>query len=426
MLFYIMKMSEIYNEYLDSNGVSTDTRKIEANQIFFALSGENFNGNKFALQAIEKGARWAIIDDENYQNSQTILVDNVLQTLQELANYHRKQLSIPVIGLTGTNGKTSTKELLHAALAQKFNVAATKGNLNNHIGVPLTLLEINDSHEIAIVEMGANGPDDIKELCNIALPSHGFITNIGKAHLEGFGSENGVLHAKKQLYDFLSQSEGTIFYNQDDTTLTNILPKNTTNIPYGKSLPPMSSEVISCDPFLKFSLANQEVQSQLTGEYNFYNFLTAATSARHFGVGNEQLKTAFEAYRPSNSRSQIEKGKNTLIIDAYNANPSSMKLAIENIAKMSGQRFVILGDMKELGEYSAFEHQNICDQLNELGIDEGILIGEAFSKCSTALHQVISTDKGIEELKNLALKGKTILIKGSRSIALERTLPYLR
>lgn len=421
-----MEISDLYRKYKDSSGVSTDTRKIEPNQIFFALSGDNFNGNKFALQAIEKGAKWAVIDDENYQNNQTILVENVLQTLQELANFHRKQLAIPVIGLTGSNGKTSTKELLHIALAQKYSVAATKGNLNNHIGVPLTLLEINDSHEIAIIEMGANGPNDIKELSEIAEPTHGFITNIGKAHLEGFGGENGVLHAKKQLYDYLSESEGTLFFNKDDQTLVNILPNNTDNIAYGKLLSPMNSDILSCDPFLKFSLYGQEVQSKLTGAYNFYNFLTAACVAEHFEVDEVQLKTAFESYTPSNSRSQIEKGKNLLIIDAYNANPSSMKLAIENIGKMSGERFVILGDMKELGEYSESEHQNICDQLNEFGITNGLLIGEEFGKCNSTLSKFSSTDEGIMALKELSLKGKTILIKGSRSIALERTLPFLR
>lgn len=426
MLFYSMKIEELYRLYLDSTGVNTDTRTIQKGQLFFALSGENFNGNQFAQQAIEKGAKMAIIDDENFQNPHTLYVENTLESLQELAAFHRDQLQIPIIGLTGSNGKTTSKELLHTALIQKYNVTATKGNLNNHIGVPLTLLRVKNDDDIAIIEMGANGPDDIKELCEIAKPTHGFITNIGKAHLEGFGGQAGVLSAKKQLYDYLSSSKGIIFYNQDDPLLNSILPSNTTNIAYGKEEPQLNASIIDCNPYLTFSLNGTHIKSQLTGVYNFYNFLTASSVAHYFKVDNSQLKDAFESYVPSNARSQIEKGKNTLIIDAYNANPSSMKLAIENLSGMSGKRFVILGDMRELGKYASEEHQNICDQLSNSGLNEGILVGEEFMKCNSPLNRASNTEDAIKLLQDYNLSEQTILIKGSRGIALEKVLPSLR
>ena len=423
-----MKMSaiELYNLFLQSTGVSTDTRTVCEGNLFFCLKGENFDGNKFAKDALEKGASFVVVDDKDYQlNEQCILVDNALKTLQELAHFHRQKLHIPIIGITGTNGKTTTKELLYAVLSKKYKVSATQGNLNNHIGVPLTLLAVNSADtQIAIVEMGANHIGEIAELCQISQPDYGIITNIGKAHLEGFISIDGVIQTKRALYHAVKEKNGTIFINADDELLMS-LSENINRISYGEN-GDYKGKMVSKNVFLTFKLSDYsvEIQTQLAGNYNFANALAAAAVGLHFGISIENVKSALETYKPDNNRSQlIQKGNKTIIIDAYNANPSSMQAAIENLLKISSpHKVVLLGDMFELGNDSLVEHQKIVDTIRNSAIEQVYLLGENFSK-TDADNSWKYTD--VDALKN-ALKqlpdNSVLLIKGSRSMKMERFL----
>lgn len=424
-------MEALYQLFLASSGICTDTRKIESDAIFVCIKGENFDGNTFADQALEQGAMHVIVDNEAYYStpSKMTLVDNSVSWLQELANHHRKQFSIPVIGITGSNGKTSTKELIHAVLSKKYNVLATIGNLNNHLGVPFTLLRMKPEHEIAIIEMGANRFKDIEELCAIAEPTHGIITNIGKAHLEGFGGFEGVLKTKRELYESVEQSNGMIIYNADDEILTNALPKNTRTFSYGTEKSEILGELVGLSPFVEMKWTNRDytapiLKTQMIGKYNFYNYLAAISFGILFDVPTADVSDAVEEYTPTNNRSQVKKtDKNTLIMDCYNANPTSMKSALESFAVNNHpDKVFIIGDMKELGTEEEKEHQAIIDLVEELNLT-GYTVGEAFKKTdSDSVQQKFSTTEELNTfLEEENLSGKLILLKGSRSIGLEKT-----
>lgn len=415
-----MSISEIYSLFKNSTGVTTDTRKIENNQLYFALKGENFNGNLFAEEALNKGACYAIVDEEKYATSaRTVLVEDVLLCLQQLASYHRAQLGIPIIALTGSNGKTTTKELINAVLAKKFNTLATSGNLNNHIGVPLTLLSMDSSTEIGIVEMGANHQKEIELLANIAQPDYGYITNFGKAHLEGFGGYEGVIKGKSELYTYLKNSNGTAFINTED-------PIQTEKTKSQKTLPLVTNITLDTSgAFIGVQHENSYIQTNLIGSYNFYNTVAAISIGLHFNVSTAAIKEALEGYSPTNNRSQIiEKENSKIILDAYNANPSSMKVALENFDQIEApHKTLILGDMFELGEASAEEHQSIANLAQTLGFDEIHLIGAHFSK-TKASKAVLHTT--FEAFKNdFQSKPSTYLIKGSRGMALERAVTLI-
>jgi len=423
-------MKDLYQAYLDSSVVCTDSRKITEGCIFFALKGDNFNGNTYASAAIKAGARFAVIDEEEFQQSDhTILVDDVLESLQNLARHHRKKLSIPIIGLTGSNGKTTTKELIAAALKTKYNVFATDGNLNNHIGVPLSLLSISDQHEIAIIEMGANHQKEIEFLSNIAQPSHGLITNIGRAHLEGFGSVEGIIKGKKELYDFLAKSNGTLFLNQSDPLLVSIAPALNTRY-YGDNT--MVSGIITSDFSLLELLVNVngtevQVKSNLVGGYNLTNILAAFAIATEFGISPIEIKNGLENYTPTNNRSQfVATDSNQVIMDAYNANPSSVEAALTNFSKREeANKLVILGDMRELGEDSAAEHQNIVSLIKSLDL-EAYLVGEEFSSVDQSDFKTFPNAASLTSFLNTSpLSDYTILVKGSRGIQLETILEVL-
>ncbi len=417
----------LYPIFLKYPLVSTDTRNIKEKSIFFALKGENFNGNSYAKEALEKGAIYAVIDEAKYkENDKFILVDDVLETLQNLARYHRKKLALPIISLTGSNGKTTTKELINAVLSQKYNTKATKGNLNNHIGVPLTLLSFTKETEVGIVELGANHPKEIAFLCTIAKPNYGLITNFGKAHLEGFGSLDGVVNAKSELYDFLKMSKGTAFVNGTDTKQ---LEKSSDlkRITFLSKESDYPIKFLEASPFVKCEFCNTLVQSKLIGLYNFNNIAAAIAVGNYFNVSNKNIKIGIEAYQPKNNRSQIiTKNNNQIILDAYNANPSSMKGALENFIQLSNSfKVVFLGDMFELGNFSEVEHQKIVDLVAESDLDEVVLLGENFFKTVTnsAKISLYKTFTDFKENYDIAkIKNAMILIKGSRGMALERIL----
>ena len=365
-----MKIIELYTLFKLYPKIITDSRCVENNSIFFALKGENFDGNKFAIKALESGAKYAVIDNAKFKlNDNFILVDNVLKCLQQLASFHREQFVIPLIGITGTNGKTTTKELIHTVLKRKFKTHATKGNFNNHIGVPLTLLEMPLNTEIAIIEMGANHQGEIKELCEIAKPNYGLITNIGKAHLEGFGGFEGVVKAKNELYNFI-RNYGRAFLNSDNKLLSE-LAENLNSIKYGtKQDSDCFAEILEINPYVKLRWNNIDIQSNLIGKYNFENILAAICIGNFFNVAHSNIKSAVENYIPQNNRSQIVQTKtNKILLDAYNANPTSMSLAIESFELLKSKtKVVILGDMLELGDESIFEHKEI----NPSGVNDPI------------------------------------------------------
>ncbi len=431
-----MLIEELYTLFLKRPIVSTDTRNLPKDCIFFALKGDRFNGNKYAEDALQKGAAYAVIDEVEYQkNDRFILVKDVLTCLQQLANYHRQQFHIPVLAITGSNGKTTTKELISSVLATHYPTHYTKGNFNNHIGVPLTLLQLNQQHEVAIIEMGANHVGEIKALCEIAQPTHGIITNIGKAHLEGFGSLEGVKKAKSELYRYLELNNGMAFVNLDEAYLSDlvkgvnkILWTTQTEMP---SLDHPEHEVILRDAFPKVSLAFLsrtgelvEVQTQLTGHYNFNNLMMAIAVGKYFKVPAQKIKNALENYVSTNNRSQlVQKGTNTYILDAYNANPSSMRKALENFSAIpASKRVAILGDMLELGDYSADEHQAIIDLATAQGYQHLILVGSEFQKTR---HQNIHFEdvKALKKWMTInSFKDTHFLIKGSRGIQLEKIL----
>lgn len=427
----------IYSLFQKHPKVITDSRKIEKGCLFFALKGDRFNGNEYAQEAIQKGASYAIIDEEKYKNSdETILVDDVLSTLQQLATFHRRRMVIPIIGITGSNGKTTTKELISVVLNSQYNCHYTKGNLNNHIGVPLTLLELQSEHEVAIIEMGANHVGEIDSLCKIAEPTHGIITNIGKAHLEGFGGIEGVKKGKSELYKFIHWQNGVAFVNMDEPFLSELSEGISKRVFYKKAEHPNPLEapyetiLFQKPSFVKVGFLdnNQElisVQSQLIGRYNFNNIMTAVSIGRYFRVRPKRIKEAIENYIPSNNRSQlIKKATNTFILDAYNANPTSMKNALVNLGKIDSNRKVaILGDMLELGKFSDEEHLKIAQQAINLKLDQVILVGKEFLKVKI---EGIQHFENVNDLKECFtekdFQETHFLIKGSRGIKLEEFL----
>jgi UDP-N-acetylmuramoyl-tripeptide--D-alanyl-D-alanine ligase len=415
-----MTIKEIYNLYSEYYLVNTDTRNIRKNSIFFALKGENFNGNKYAEEAIKKGASYAIVDEEEYKTTESvILVDNVLQCLQELAAYHREILNVPILALTGSNGKTTTKELINAVLSRKFNTVATQGNLNNHIGVPLTLLSMTDETEFGIVEMGANHLNEISFLSNIAKPNFGYITNFGKAHLEGFGNIEGVIKGKSELYDYLKSTHGKVFVNQHDEIQLK-QSEGIHTVPFEETI-----AFIDANPSVKISFKNLEIESQLIGSYNFNNIAAAITIGNYFDIDSTTVKTALENYISTNNRSQvIQKNDVRIIMDAYNANPSSMQAALENFKNLeASSKIAILGDMFELGETAVDEHQKIAEFAEELNLKLVFLIGELFSKTTTNVAiKFIDFDTFKNNYNSTEFSNSTLLIKGSRGMKLERIL----
>ncbi|MDB5025161.1 MAG: murF [Mucilaginibacter sp.] len=442
---------QLYRLYQKHPHISTDTRKIAPGSIFFALRGDKFDANTFAQQAIAAGAAYTVIDNPAYSlGEQYILVNDVLSTLQDLARYHRRQLNIPVIGLTGTNGKTTTKELINAVLSQHFNTYATQGNLNNHIGVPLTVLSIDDTHQAAVIEMGANHQKEIELLCSISQPTHGLITNVGKAHLEGFGGIEGVKKGKGELYDYYltprppeGGARGVVFVNSDDQVLMEMQQaRGLKNIVlYGNNNPAnlISGQLIENSPYLTLQWTNNttgesyQVQSQLTGAYNLDNILAAICIGVYFKLSVKQINAGIAGYQPKNNRSQItQTAANTLICDYYNANPSSMFAAIENLGRIKADyKVLVLGDMFEMGQQSAAEHEAVIKKALETAVDERIFIGGEFYNAEKSIgHGPWSMDKKIifypaveEAMAGLTanpIKNATVLIKGSRGMALER------
>lgn len=415
----------------------TDTRKIIAGSIFFALKGENFNGNKFATQAIEQGCALAVVDEPvDTPTDRIVRLENVLKTLQELANHHRNQFNIPVIGLTGSNGKTTTKELMACVLSKKFKVHATRGNLNNHIGVPLTLLSMPTSTQIALVEMGANNPNDIKELCEIANPNYGLITNIGRAHLEGFGSLEGVARAKVQLFDYIRKTRGTVFLNADDARLA-ALAEEIEAVSYAQNAKAdVAGSLLSKGLHISFTWKSRDFQSadihtHLTGAYNLSNLLAAACVGQHFAVDAEQIATALSEYTPDNNRSQLQKTEhNTLILDAYNANPTSMGLALEDFmnADSPQEKWAILGDMLEGGADSLKEHVAILKRAQQAGLKSlfvGSIFQQAAEQASVSAHVFKDVEAAASYIQKENPQDKLILLKGSRGIGLEKLVPLL-
>jgi len=427
-----MEIATIYNYFLQSTGIATDTRKIYANNMYVALKGDNFNGNKFALSALENGAKFAIIDEIAYQlDERFILVENALETLQKLANYHRNQLKITIIGLTGSNGKTTTKELILAVLTQKYNTKATVGNLNNHIGVPLTLLSFDKTTEIGIVEMGANHQKEIEMLCGICQPDFGYITNFGKAHLEGFGGTEGVIKGKSELYDYLHSNQKIAFVNTNDA-IQNEKTKNINSITFGLNTPKnfVSITKIETNPMVKIEFDNIVIQSHLIGLYNANNINAAITIGKHFGVSNKKIKFGLENYIPNNNRSQlIEKNSNKIILDAYNANPSSMNAALTNFFQLNEKNKVaILGDMYELGIESSEEHKKLIEFCFHQENSIFYFIGKDFFRHKNS-NSNMNFYETFESFKVAFTDKKTenslLLIKGSRGMSLERTLEIL-
>lgn len=427
-----MKIEEIHQLFLKAKSVSTDTRTLEKGTLFFALKGENFNANEFAHKALGLGASYCVIDEKQEPNNERfILVDNVLETLQNLAYYHRKFLNIPIVALTGSNGKTTTKELLNAVLSQHFNTHATQGNFNNHIGVPLTLLQMNKSTDIGIVEMGANHMGEIAALCVIAAPNYGYITNFGKAHLEGFGSVEGVVKAKSELYDYLKHNNGTIFLNADDEKQVKQVGNYQKRITFSeRNHADFTIELQKETPFLKVKENNTLIQTQLLGRYNFSNVAAAISFGLYFKLSLDSIKKGIEAYIPKNNRSQIIKqNSNVIILDAYNANPSSVEAALKNFTAMKAdQKIVILGDMFELGQHSFEEHQSVIALAERLDFSKLYLVGNHFFEHhpnhSKALFFKNLTDIQ-KHLKDHPIQHSMVLVKGSRGMILEQLLNIL-
>ena len=443
-----MTITELYSLFLKHPAVTTDSRNCLPGSLFFALRGNNFDGNSFAAQALRSGCAYAIVDDASFvRDEQTVLVDNVLSVLQQLARIHRKSFKIPVIGITGTNGKTTTKELTTAILSQKYKVLSTQGNLNNHIGVPLTLLRLSDEHEIAVIEMGANHPGEIGELAKIACPDYGLITNVGYAHLEGFVSLAGVIKAKGALYDYLRETDGTVFIHQENDHLTAIAG-GLKQISYGilnpdariaKQAALIGGCITGRHPFLSLEWqhnisenqnnhdAIHTVNTQLVGDYNLLNVLAAITIGVYFVVPPPRINEAIASYEPTNNRSQLKKTtQNELIIDTYNANPSSIQVALENFATMPCKpKAVILGDMLELGAKSPELHMAVIKQVNSCNFDKVLLCGKNFSEVGQHYSSFPTVEHLNEHLKSHPLQGYHILIKGSRGIGLEKIIVFL-
>lgn len=443
-----MDIKQLYSLYRQYPCITTDSRDCPENSIFVALKGDSFDGNAFALQALQRGCRYAIVDDATLRGEGLIIVDDALQTLKDLAREHRRQFTIPVIAITGTNGKTTTKELVRAVLAEKYRVLATEGNFNNDVGVPKTLLRLRPDHEVAVIEMGASHPGDIRTLAETAEPTCGLITNVGRAHLQGFGSFEGVVRTKGELYDYLRRrGDGLVFVDADNDVLVEQITDEMWVTPYSadpeKGYACITGEVLPStvnSPFLRFrwrkplleqgrSGESQEwhlVETQLVGVYNLQNLLAAVAVGVNFGVGTEAICHALEAYRPTNSRSQyMDTGRNRLIVDAYNANPTSMTAALENFAAIGGsEKMVILGDMRELGVDSREEHQRIVDCVRRMGIGDAWLVGAEFAKTDSSFRKFSDVEEVKEELRMRPLEGRLILVKGSHGTRLYE-LPVL-
>lgn len=423
-----MQIKELYQLFLEFPTVCTDTRKLSENCLFFALKGDNFNGNQFASRAIEEGAAYAIVDEPNAAiSSKCILVPDVLETLQELARYHKEKLNIPIIAIVGSNGKTTTKELIASVLQTKYKVLSTPGNFNNHIGLPLTLLMLNAEHQIGIIEMGANHEKENALLCYIARPTHGLITNNGKDHLEGFGSLEGVIRSNVELYDYLKTHGGVAFVNGSDKILleksrdlhNRIIYKNaeTESVQTEK----IFLKASSFQPNIEFTYQGTPIKSSLSGDYNFDNILAAVSIGYHFGLNQDQIKHGIESYEPQNLRSQIiQKANNKIFLDAYNANPSSMELSIKNFLAMPGHnKLLCLGDMFELGKYEEEEHQNLVDYCQNLGLKDVILVGKAFAKTNSHYLKFEQTQSLAEYFAANPPQQNFIFLKGSRGMKME-------
>tara|TARA_R110002051_G_scaffold88673_2_gene156219 strand:- start:32268 stop:33542 length:1275 start_codon:yes stop_codon:yes gene_type:complete len=424
-----MNISEIHTLFLQSTGVCTDTRQLKKGNLYIALKGDNFNGNAFAKAALEKGASAAIIDEENYLTEGSTLVNNGLQALQELAQYHRSFLNIPIIALTGSNGKTTTKELINAVLSQKYSTVATIGNLNNHIGVPLTLLSMTKETEIGIVEMGANHQGEIASLCEIAQPNFGYITNFGKAHLEGFGGEEGVIKGKSELYAYIQKTKGLVFVNLEDPIQVR-LTEEIERFTFGNKEADISTRLTSANPWVCLSLEDVSISSQLIGQYNADNIAAALAMGVYFKLSKAAIKKGIEDYIPTNNRSQIiEKQGHTIILDAYNANPTSMEAALRNLSIQEAEnKIAILGDMYEVGPTTDKEHTHIAALAATLGIDEIHVVGQHFfdnAILENNIRSYASFEAFRESFKASIKKESTILIKGSRGMAMERVLDLL-
>ena len=436
-----ISMTQLYEIYKVHSSIQTDTRQLKKGDIYFALKGPNFNGNEFAISALEKGAAYAIVDEPiqapNNFKDQIIVVDDVLTSLQALAKFHREQFTIPFIAITGSNGKTTTKELVAAVLSSHYTTYTTKGNLNNHIGVPLTLLSIQKDAQMAIIEMGANHLNEIKSYCNYTLPTHGLINNCGKAHLEGFGSEEGVKKGKGELFDFLKMHQGVAFVNSDLAYLEKMSAGISTIITYGNhsgALQARATENMSSHPtgYLTIeitkcknpTLVNKEIKTKLVGAYNLPNVLAAICIGLYFNVPEQKIITAIENYTPNNSRSQlIDWQNNKVILDAYNANPSSMQLAIENFSMMKVPNKVLcLGAMRELGKESQSEHQALIELINKNKFEEVILVGKEFENCQHHYSYFENSDAARKWLEQKNISNSYLLIKGSRSIQMEKLI----
>lgn len=427
-----MDISALYKCFTECGAVTTDSRNCPEGSMFIALKGETFNGNAFAAQALEKGCQYAVVDEEEYaadDNPRILLVDDCLKALQELANYHRRKLGTRVIGITGTNGKTTTKELIAAVLQKRYEVLYTLGNLNNHIGVPLTLLRLTPEHELAVIEMGANHPGEIRTLARISEPDYGIITNVGKAHLEGFGSFEGVVRTKGELYDYLRYGGKHIVFIDKDNEHLDCISYGLNRIGYGLEGGEglyVSGKLGACAPFLSFAWehggSRHEVCTRLIGAYNLKNALAAVTIGRFFSVPEQRICEALEEYVPQNNRSQLtETERNKLIVDAYNANPTSMMAALENFRLMAvGRKMAVLGDMKELGGASLDEHRKVVEYLKECGFERVLLVGEEFGKVNGSFEHCQDVEQAGELLKKEMPQGFYILIKGSNSMKLSR------
>jgi UDP-N-acetylmuramoyl-tripeptide--D-alanyl-D-alanine ligase len=421
-----MQIQELYSIFLQHPSIETDTRKLKKGDLFFALKGPSFNGNKFAKQALEAGAAYAVVDEAiDYKDERILTTTDVLYTLQQLSKYHRQQFNIPFIAITGSNGKTTTKELVHEVLSTTYKTYTTKGNLNNHIGIPLTILSVQKDAEMAVIEMGANHQKEIEGYCDYCMPTHGIITNIGKAHLEGFGGEEGVKKGKGELFDYLRAHDGTVFIMNDYDHLKEISKGIHEVISYGTANADTVGTINKSAEFLEVAVKNGPIiKTNLVGDYNLPNVLVAVAVGKYFKVTNEKIKAALENYTPSNSRSQlIEKGSNKIILDAYNANPTSMKAAIENFAKMHGSKKVLLlGGMAELGNESLKEHEGIIALINKFKWDAVVLVGGDYNKIANDFIFFNDSLQAKDWLQHQHFSDTMLLVKGSRSMQMEKVI----
>ncbi|MFY8022200.1 MAG: UDP-N-acetylmuramoyl-tripeptide--D-alanyl-D-alanine ligase [Bacteroidia bacterium] len=431
----MISIEKLYQYYLNFPDVCTDTRKISKDCFFIALKGGNFDGNNFAAQALELGAAIVLVDNPQVcVDHRYVLVDDTLKALQDLASYHRKQLDIPVIAIVGSNGKTTSKELISSVLSQTKNILFTPGNFNNHIGLPLTLLMLKETHQMAVIEMGANHVKENAFLCEIALPDYGIVTNNGKDHLEGFGSIEGVITSNKELYDYLALHQGTAFVNVHDEQLMGMSSEMMNRITYAANFSghekwaEFSCYAKSLQPTIKFELDGLEIESQLSGDYNFDNIMAAVCIGLHFGLNAADIKKGIESYRPTNLRSQlIQKEKNKIFLDAYNANPSSMELSIRNFMSMEGEnKLLVLGDMFEMGKYEAEEHQALADHCQSFLDVEVWLVGKAFFRTQTTFRKFETTAEVISLLQEEPIVSRFIFLKGSRGMKLESLIEYIQ